>query len=453
MESVWTHSANLRSFPALQENIHTDVCVIGGGMAGLLTAYKLQKRGFKTVVLEANKIGSGATAFTTAKITSLHGLIYSRIAQNYSLDTAGLYARANEKAINDYEEIITEKGIACSFSRLPHFVYSMKSEEQLQTELGILQKIGLPGEFVKDTELPLPIAGAVKLPNQAQFHPLQFLAGILDGMEIYENTRATAVENGKVAAGGAAVEAGYVVVATHYPFLNMPGWYFTRLHQERSYLTALKKAPVLSGMYIDADPNGMTFRPYENYLLMGMGNHRTGENTAGGYYQELSEAARRLFPHTVQAFQWSNQDCMTPDKMPFIGKYAGGTPNVYVATGFNQWGMSGAMVAAECIKCAICGEEKQEVEIFSAQRFKWKAMKSELNRHMKTSFQGLWQGAYPEPAVHRCSHMGCILNRNPDDQTWECACHGSRFGDDGGVLNGPAQKPFTLNRESQNTGK
>lgn len=452
MESIWTNSVKLCDYPALSEDIGADVCVIGGGMAGLLTAYKLNQRGYKTVVLEANQIGSGATSFTTAKITALHGLIYSRIARDYDTETAKLYAKANEKAIEDYAEIVNENQIACAFTRLPHFVYSMKTDAGLKEELEALNKIGLKGEFVKETELPLPIAGAVGLANQAQFNPLQFIAGIADGMEIYENTRVKAVEDGKVCTDNGTVEAGYIVVATHYPFINVPGWYFTRLHQERSYLMALEKAPVLSGMYIDENPNGMTFRPYENYLIMGMGNHRTGENTSGGYYDELSEAARRLFPHTVQVFKWSNQDCMTPDAIPFIGKYSNSTPNMYVATGFNQWGMSGAMVAAELIKCEICGEEKAEMEAFSPQRFKFKAMKGGLNRNMKTSASGLWQGAYPEPALHRCSHMGCILGRNPDDVTWECSCHGSRFNDDGNVLNGPAQKPFQLNPESKNTG-
>ncbi len=453
MESIWQNTAKLRKFPTLEGDTCADVCVIGGGMAGLLTAYKLRGQGYKTVVVEANEIASGATAFTTGKITALHGLIYSRIVRDYGTETAKLYAAANQRAISDYEQIIADKGIECEFLKLPHYVYSMKSDTALKEELEAMEKAGLKGEFVKETELPLPIAGAVGLLNQACFNPLKFIEGITDDFEIYENTRALSLEDGRVITEHGAIDAGYVIVATHYPFINTPGWYFARMHQERSYLTALQKAPILSAMYIDEDPNGMTFRPYTDQLIMGIGNHRTGENTSGGYYNELNEACKRLYPQAAQIQKWSNQDCMTPDAIPFIGCYSKSTPDMYVATGFNQWGMSGSMVAAELIKREICGEDNPELEAFSPRRFKMKAMKSGLKEHMKTSVSGLWEGAYPEPAKHRCSHMGCALSRNADDVTWECACHGSRFNDDGSVLNGPAQKPFELNPDSKNTGK
>lgn len=207
---------------------------------------------------------------------------------------------------------------------------------------------------------------------------------------------------------------------------------------------ALKNAPKLKSMYRDADPNGLSMRNYKDHLLVGLGDHRTGENPKGGFYEELERQAKRLFGGAEVVCRWSNQDCITPDLIPFVGKYSKSLPNVYVATGFNMWGMTNSMVSADIITGYITGREHPAAKLYSGQRFDIKGMGKELTRHGMTSAKCLFEGMTAKEGQPVCSHMGCKLNRNGDDNTWECACHGSRFDNEGNVLNGPAQKPFEL---------
>ncbi len=478
MESIWTESLTLPGRDALKGDIQTDVAVIGGGMAGILTAYLLKKRGIRTVILEARHIGSGQTSGTTAKITSQHGLIYSRLHDNLGEHVMQGYAAANEAAIRAYEQVVQEEGISCEFERCPAYLYTKRAPEILKREQSLAAACRIHAVFRAKSELPFPVAGVLRYENQAVFHPLKFLRALADHLDIYENTRVLSVKDGAVRTERAQVQAKYVVFACHYPFINVPGFYFARMHQERSYVLALEHAAALQGIYFGIDPDGYSFRPAGGYLLMGGGNHRAGEHDAGGAYQELRAAASRLFPGATVSRQWSAQDCMTPDGIPYIGRFAASTPNWYVATGFGKWGMTSSMIAAQLISRLICGDGSAYTDIFDPGRFhiteSARAVAADMAHAVlglaKTTFhlpqktldalpmghggviefEGQKAGVYRDEqgeiyAVSvRCPHLGCELAWNPDEKSWDCPCHGSRFDIHGNLLDGPAQTGVSL---------
>ena len=259
--------------PSLKGEISTEVAVIGAGLAGVLIAYLLQQRGIPVVVLECRKAGGGITKNTTAKITSQHSLIYKKLITYKGEQRAWEYAMANQLAIDKYQEIIKDLQIDCDFEVLPNYIYTLDDEQKIRQEVDVALKLGLPAAFAKETTLPIKVKAAIRFDNQAQFHPLKFLDKVANKLKIYENTRVTQIDkNGLITTDQGSVKAKKIVIATHYPFINVPGYYFIRLHQERSYLTALegcgKAKDELDGMYLDADQNGFTFRKYKDYLIL-----------------------------------------------------------------------------------------------------------------------------------------------------------------------------------------
>lgn len=287
MESIWKQQTELPRSDMLQEVIHRKNVVIGGGMAGLLTAYLLQERGQEAVVLEADTTASGQTGHTTAKITSQHNLIYAYLIEKFGEEKALQYGRANEKAIREYESIVQRENIECHFRRCPAYLYTEQEErvQELENEVQAARLCGIEAEFTKKTELPFPVAGAVKFHNQAQFQPLEFIKKITEKVKVYEHSRVTKVEDHCVYTEHGMIEAEHVIFACHYPWILTPGYYFLRMHQERSYVLALETEKKLSGMYLGIDPEGYSFRGLEeqdkHILLLGGGGHRTGENIEG----------------------------------------------------------------------------------------------------------------------------------------------------------------------------
>ena len=478
MDSIWADGVTLPHFPSLQRDLQADVAVIGGGLAGLLTAYFLQKRGLHAVVLEAAEIASGQSSRTTAKITSQHGLIYSRLYDNFNERTMRGYAAAHENAIRAYAALIEDEQIDCDFQRRPAYLYTTKAPEILKREQKLAVICGIRAAFYTESELPFPVAGTLRYENQACFHPRKFLGALAEKLEVYEHTRVLTVEKNSLAAEGAHVQANDIVFACHYPFVNMPGFYFARMHQERSYVLALEQAASLHGMYYGIDPDGYSFRPAGRYLFIGGGNHRAGENDAGGAYQELRAAAERFFPGATVARQWSAQDCMTPDGIPYIGRFAASTPHWYVATGFGKWGMTSSMAAAQLLSDLICDGKSTYATIFDPSRFAITESARAVAAEMAHAVRGLAKGAFHIPrktldalpmghggviefegqkaGVYRdeqgeiyvvsvrCPHLGCELAWNPDEKSWDCPCHGSRFDYRGNLLDNPAQTDIRL---------
>lgn len=436
MKSIWS-DINIPKRNPLPGDCRTQVAVIGGGMAGILTAYYLQKQGKQVIVLEADRIGSGQTRGTTAKITSQHNLIYQRLISNLGIRQARQYADANQAAIEEYERLIWEKSISCHFQPFPAYLYSVNDGNILRREAEAARRLGIDAGFVSETELPFKVKGALRFAGQAQFHPLEFLQSISSLLTVYERTTVLSVRGNQVITDRGVVTAKSVVFACHYPFVNIPGLYFARMYQQRSYVLALANAPSLHGMYLGIEKEGLSLRQAGDYLLLGGRGHRTGQIPSANPYQSLNHAAKHFFPDCKVAAHWSAQDCMSVDGVPFIGRFAPSTPDWYVATGFGKWGMSSSMVSALILSDLICGKKNPWAEVFSPQRLNLKGTLSETFSHVGESVKGLTLGV--SKSALRCPHLGCKLSWNPAESTWECPCHGSRFQHAGQLLNGPAQ--------------
>ncbi len=426
MASLWEQTWNHRDFPRLEQDLHTDVLVIGGGMAGVLCAYLLHNAGISYALTEADTIGSGITQNTTAKLTVQHGFIYHKLIKTFGPQLAHAYLNANLAALEHYRTLC--RTIDCDFEEKPSYVYSLDDPGAVQQELDAMQQLGLEGEFVSNLPLPFPVAGAVCTPNQAQFHPLKFLAAISQGLHIYEYTKVQELVGTTAITDAATIHAKKIIVATHFPFLNKHGSYFMKLYQHRSYVIALEHAPQVDGMYVDDAQSGMSFRNYKHLLLVGGGDHRTGKK--GGGWQELRDFAHQHFPQATERYHWATQDCMTLDRVPYIGPYSARTSGLYVATGFNKWGMTSSMAAAMLLCDLVQEKESPYAGLFSPSR-------SML--HPQLAING-WESMINllTPSFKRCPHMGCALKWNSQEHSWDCPCHGSRFDHNGTLLDNPA---------------
>lgn len=507
-KSIWHQEARGKARPELSGEIYTDTVVIGGGMAGILTAHFLKQAGIDCIVLEEKRVGSGTTGNTTAKVTSQHGMIYEKLLNAVGEEKARQYAAANQTAIERYEILIEKYHCDCGFRRCPAYLYTNSNTGGMRREYDAAKKLGLPAELVDsagrkkavlpkcpeegacaETEktqilepegLPFSMRMALRFQNQAQFHPLKFLFCIAEELEIYEHTRVLTVEKNGSSAGNIVttehgiVHAAHVVFACHFPFVNVPGYYFLRMHQDRSYVMAVKNAEILDGMYYDIDGEVLSFRSAGAYLLVGGGGHRTGGKVMGDPYEYLWHVAETYWPECREAARWSAQDCMTLDGIPYIGMFSDACPDWYVATGFGKWGMTSSMVSAMILSDFICGRENPNAEVFSPQRFQFSSSVGNLMKESGIAVSGLTKrmmkipketlqsvspgegavvevdgekyGVYKEPdgTAHvvsvKCPHLGCELSWNQTEKSWDCPCHGSRFDFRGRKLDGPAQE-------------
>lgn len=456
MESIWSKTIQLPKQEGLKEDLRVQNVVIGAGIAGVLIAYLLQEKGQEVIVLEANEVASGQTKNTTAKITSQHGLIYHDMIKNSGRERAKGYAEANEAAIQIYKEIITKEGIACHFEELPSFLYSTEEKgiEKLKKEAEAAHDLGLKAEYLDGeeiTELPFEVTAAVRFDHQAQFHPLEFIQEIAKKLTIYEHTKVLEVDDYIVLTEQNVIVADHIIFATHYPFPIVPGYYFLRQHQSRSYVLALEGEAVpkqLKGMYYGIDRDGLSFRCAEGQLLLGGSSHRTGKYgkkwvTDTGVdktgFCHLNEKRKMCYPNAEVKAYWAAQDCMPHDKIPFIGRFSTKREHWYIATGFQKWGMTSAMVSAMIISDSIVGNEKAYAKVFSPQRLLVKAGIKDFLIDVGESICGLTKGVFAKK--HRkCRHMGCALVWNEDERSWDCPCHGSRYTEDGKLIDNPAQK-------------
>lgn len=440
MISVWRKDEQHPQFKSLDGDITADVLVIGGGITGLLCAYKLKKAGVNCAVAEADRIMGGVTGNTTAKITSQHGLIYHKLIKEFGTEKARMYLEANQKAVSEYRKLAED--MDCNFENKAAYIYSLDSVHEMEKELDALHKVRFSASYVSRTGLPFDVKGAIKFLDQAQFNPLKFLENIAKELDIYEKTRVLGIDEMKAVTEHGSIKARNIIVATHFPFLNKHGSYFLKMFQERSYAAAIKNASDVDGMYIDGSGNGLSFRNYKEYLIIGGGSHRTGKSPHGsrddhrnekcGCWKSIEDFAKEYYPDHKISYKWAAQDCITLDGVPYIGQYSSMTPGLYVATGFNKWGMSSSMAAAMILTDMITGRENEYAPVFSPSRT---MMRKQLFINGFEAAKNLMT-----PTTKRCSHLGCALKWNADEHSWDCQCHGSRFSDDGKVINEPAQR-------------
>lgn len=452
MESIWSKTTQVPRGKEPDGEIYVENVVIGAGMAGILTAYMLKKKGEDVIVIEADRIAGGQTKNTTAKITAQHDLIYHEMIKKAGFKRAERYAEANMAAVKEYEKIIRAERISCHFEKLPSYLYTTEEtgKEKLQREAEAANALGIDSYYIEENEineineLPFKVAGAVCFENQAQFHPLEFIKALSEKLNIYENARVMSVHGHVITTDKGIVTAENIIFATHYPLANVPGFYFIRQHQERSYVLALEgnKVPQkLSGMYYGIDKDGLSFRSADGRLLLGGGSHRTGKkvkNCEKAGYSYLRKQAEQYYPDAEETAFWAAQDCIPHDRIPFIGRYSVFRPYWYVATGFKKWGMTSSMIGAMIISDMICGRNNPYEKTFSPQRLMLRMGIKNFCVDVGESVAGLVKGFFGNKQ-ERCSHMGCHLEWNEEEKTWDCPCHGSRFEKNGELIDNPAK--------------
>ncbi len=425
-KSIWMESCEIPSFSSLQEDIATDVLIIGGGLCGVLTAYFLKWAGVDCCLVEAGRIGEGVSGRTTAKISVLQGLTYQKLIAMHGMEKAKLYYQACNHALERYG--IMSKEIDCDFSYLPAYTYTCQNPRKIEEEVRAIRRLGGSAEFVEHLSLPFGMVEAVKMPRQAQFHPLKFLSAIAKDLKIYENTRAQSLQHHTVTTERGSIKAKKIIVTTHFPFLNRAGGFPFKLYQERSYVLGLENAPKLSGMYLDESPDGYSLRNTGDILLVGGNGHRTGKQTSG--WKPLREFQKKYCPEAKERFAWATQDCMTLDGLPYIGRYSWRTPNLFVATGFQKWGMTASMMAALLLRDLVMERENEFEKLFSPQRSMFHKQLVVNGFEAVKSIMSLTE--------KRCPHLGCSLKWNAAEHSWDCPCHGSRFSESGKLLDNPA---------------
>ena len=426
MLSVWSANSDFKDFSQLNCDIKTQVAIIGGGIAGILCGYMLKQKGIDCVILEADRVCKGVTQNTTAKITSQHGLVYDKLINKFGIEKSKMYLESNENAVKIYRKMC--KDIDCDFEDKDNYVYSTDNLRKVEKELHALVRLGYKPDFTGEIPVPISIEGAVIFPNQAQFNPLKFLLYISRNLQIYEKTKVIEIKGNYAYTSKHKIKADYFIVTTHFPFINKYGGYFIKMYQERSYVIALENGKQINGMYVDEAQKGMSFRNYKNLLLIGGGDHRTGKS--GGNYTELRIFAKNNYPSKQEVYHWATQDCMTLDNVPYIGRYSPKIPNVLVATGFNKWGMTSSLVAAEILSDMVINKKNEYEELYTPSR---SVITPQFAVNLFESAVGILT-----PSKKRCPHLGCALKWNSAEHTWDCPCHGSRFNENGKLVENPA---------------
>lgn len=433
-KSLWEYSCKLPKFRTLDSDINTDVLIVGGGMAGILCAYFLEKNNIPYILCEGNTIASGTTSKTTAVLSAQHDTFYYDLVKKFGRQKALKYLTANLDALNEYRNIC--KTIDCDFEEKPSYVYSLADNDReiMKNEVEFLKSLGFNAELLNKIPLPLNISAAIKFPFQAQFHPLKFISEICQNMNIYEHTHINKIKNNTAYTDKYKINADKIIVTTHFPIINTHGMYFLKLYQKRSYVIAFENAEQYDGTFVENSEGGLYFRNYKNLLIIGGGDKRTGKG--GCNYEKIRQFARQHYPNAKEKYIWATQDCMSLDGVSYIGRYSGGLSDVYTATGFNEWGMTSSMAAAKIITNAIIGKPDKFADVFNPSR-------SMLSKQLFSNI-GITLGNFVIPTTKRCSHLGCSLKYNKDEHSWDCMCHGSRFEENGDIIDNPATRNINI---------
>lgn len=494
-EPYW-REVSLPTAEKLTKDISVDVAIVGGGITGITAGYLLKKEGLNVAILEAGNILNGTTGHTTAKITAQHGLIYDELIAHFGEEMAKLYYQSADDALNFVKKTIQEKNIDCDFSEEDAFIYAITDEyaNKVQKEADAYKKLGIIGSLHTSIPFDIQIKNALSMKGQAQFHPLKYLKQLANdftenGGLLFEQTTATDIEEENdipkvITRDGNRVSCKYVIIASHFPFFDKEGLYFTRMYPERSYVIGIKaKKPYPGGMYVSVDKNPVRSIRYtpvngEPLILVGGENHQTGQGPDTlSHYQALEEFANKTFGIEEYSYRWSTQDLITLDKIPYIGSITVQKPNILVATGYRKWGMTNGTTAAMLLADTILEKENPYRDLFSPTRpkksdptiKKFISINTDVAGHLlkgklqylptdpndlkndegaPVMFNGERAGAYRdhEGKLHivdtTCTHLGCECEWNHGDRTWDCPCHGSRYSYDGEVIEGPTNKPL-----------
>ena len=474
--SLWVATAGATSYPVLAGGIEVDTAVIGGGIAGLTAALALKRAGHSVAVLEAARVGTGVTGHTTGKVTSLHRLAYTALADRHGPDTARSYGQANQAAVEHIARVVAEEGIDCDFRRVANYTYAETDEAltSVRDEAALAARLGLPAVFTTDVPLPFGVKGAVRFDEQAQLHAVKYLQGLARAVDgagsfVFEESRAVALRDGSpviVETERGKVRARDVIVATNVPFGD-GGFFDRRSVLHRSYLVASRAGSrPLEGTYISADEPMRSILAIEvdgaSYVLAGGEGHPADETVdSAGRYRRLVTFSRDRLGAGESVFRWSTQDGIPIDGLPFVGRMPGTAAHVHVITGLRKWGLSNGTAGALILADALCGRENPWARVFDSRRdTPVPSAARSVERNLRQAGNAMpppGEGAvveldgekvavYADPAGQLrafsaiCTHRGCTVGFNPADVTWDCPCHGSRFSTDGSVIQGPATR-------------
>lgn len=495
--SYWMDTASAPKYPVMNGDVKCDVVVVGAGMTGITTALLLAKSGADVVVVEASRVGSGTSGYTTAKVTTQHGLKYQTLPENKK----EAYARANGAGLKRIADFFSEYNIDCDFERLPSYVYTRDENDVylLEKEMKEYEKFGINGHITDGAKLPFKVT-ALAMENQAQFHPLKYLYALANefvkkGGRIFEHTMARDYQrkdDNVVHTDKGDISAKTAVFATNYPLVDFPGLFFLKLHQERTYAICTDAGGVdVAGMYINIHAPANSLRMHysdsgNKLLLVGHGHRTAKEDNDDTSYGHLRDLLRADFRNAdpEPSHEWSAQDCFTLDGMPYVGSIFNKNPNVYIATGFEKWGMTNAAAASMMLSDYIAGTSFIEHEVrekYDPIRFTPGASAKEFFSHAGTVLKAFTMdnaliptGSYDDvekgkgavlrvegkaQAIYKdkdgnvsafkahCTHLGCPLEYNEAENSFDCVCHGSRFSMDGSILDGPAKDPLERIRE------
>ncbi|MBR6572592.1 MAG: FAD-dependent oxidoreductase [Clostridia bacterium] len=458
----------------LNQDISADVCVIGGGMTGLLIAYKLRCSGAKVVVIEKDRLFCGESSRTTAKITTIHGMKYADLIKNSGFEITKKYYLAALDGMNYLVDTISELGCDCDLEKIPFVLYSKKSSEKLLSEYAALSRLNVICSLTKKVNLPFKVENAINVENAYIFNPVAFMNTLANELDIYTETKAVKVAGERVICETGNVSANHIIVATHYPFINSLGLYFAKMYQEKSYAAVFENVPEFNKMYYCTENNGYAFRPFGDKIIVSGNSHRTGKIYGQDKLASLIADVKSYYPNARLVDSWSAQDCMPPDNIPFIGRYSKFSNSLYVATGFGKWGMTSSATAALVIDGIISKHKRPYTNIFSPFRKTHSQGRRQIVNQTKLSAKELIQSISYIPVkevrdiprnsaeivriegkkmgVYRdvngdlhysravCGHLGCPLTFNSSTKSWDCACHGSSYDIDGNIISNPCQK-------------
>ena len=438
--------------PSIQQSMQCDICIVGGGISGVYSAYVLAKQGFSVVLVEAlPSFAHGTTAYSTGKLTVQHGLIYSKLA----IEDAKLYYKANQQAI----EHVTELN-PTSLTTATSYVYtaSEQGKQQLSNEAERYKQLGIPFVATNDTELALPLELALGIKNEMQMNPVEFTNHFAKlarkhGAELFNNTRITKVdvkERALHTENEYTIHYKKLILCTHYPIEAMKNLTMLKLQVSRSYLTATKCSELLQGQYLSIDNPGRTIRTAiihnEPYFIYGGFSNLAATHKDSNYYETLGQEVQTLFDLTAPSHYWDAQDMMTFDQVPYIGQISPSDDSLYIATGFNKWGLSSSLVAGKLLCDLLKREHNEAGALFSPTRSNFG---KELYFMLQTGgfiTKEFMKGYITRTDAPRCTHLGCKTKWNEADDTWDCPCHGSRYNKDGQVIEGPAVYPLKIKK-------
>lgn len=432
-KTTWSGYIN-KTFPKLSNDIECDVLVIGGGLCGILCAYKLTEAGKKVVVLEANNICGKKSSKTTATITAIEDVMYYDLIDTCGFDKAKLYLEANLMALNEYRKL--SKQIDFDFEECSSYKYSMIDDGEIEKEVAAIKALGYHCLIKEHIDLPIKIEKALEFKNQGQMNPLKLVDNLINGLEIYEDSKVTKIKENFAFTENNKIKFTDVIVCTGFPFLKVKGLFFLKMYQKKSHVIEVFDNHGSKGNGVGTQDNDIYFRNYKDSVLLGCSDERTGYNCNA--YDKINKLIVNKYDVRKIKNRWMNIDTITLDKMPYIGTYTSYDENIYIATGFNMWGMTKSMLAANIITDLIYKKENRFAKLFSPQR---KMLFKPLMKNIGSAVKEMVKFK-----TKRCKHLGCPLYYNEMDQTYECRCHGSKYDSYGNIIDTPTQKKINIKK-------